>query len=222
MRAPVKPSHTHGPLPRCLAWTVVLGVAHFRVCTRLLHDLHRLPLHHRQLAAWCVAHAQRLRQCTFKVAPCLPAATSVTGNAKDIIGTFVGAIAFNDFKPTPYSVTGIAISFLGAAAFSGAKLAEMRSDAAKPIVQTAPEVGVKELSPREIDAIVSRSAVSPLSGARRNLVDSGSDGTLPAAHYQRQTAAESSGASHGNTSAGQGLPGGVTRRDAIIVASVGR
>lgn len=55
------------------------------------------------------------------------AATSVTGNAKDIIATFVGAIAFNDFTPTRYSVSGICISFAGAAAFSWYKLQEMRS-----------------------------------------------------------------------------------------------
>lgn len=160
------------------------------------------------------------------------AATSVTGNAKDIIGTFVGAIAFNDFKPTAYSVTGIAISFLGAAAFSGAKLAEMRSDAAKPMVQTAPEVDVNELSPRELDAFVSRSAASP--GGRRNLADSVSVDSLPVetvhtehdsvsrgGHYQRQTATESSAASHVITAGGQGpsLPGDVTRRGAIIVAA---
>lgn len=57
-------------------------------------------------------------------------ATSVTGNVKDILATFVGAAAFNDFTPTMYSVSGIAVSFVGAAIFSWAKLVEMQ--AAKP------------------------------------------------------------------------------------------
>ena len=49
----------------------------------------------------------------------------MTGNVKDILATAVGAFAFNDFNPTPFSVSGIAISFVGAAAFSLAKVKEM-------------------------------------------------------------------------------------------------
>jgi solute carrier family 35 protein len=56
-----------------------------------------------------------------------PLATSVTGNVKDIGGTFLGAMIFQDFVPTPAKVIGIIISFAGSAIFSWAKLAEVKS-----------------------------------------------------------------------------------------------
>ena len=59
-----------------------------------------------------------------------PLATSVTGNVKDIGGTFLGAMIFQDFVPTPAKVVGIIISFAGSAIFSWAKLAEVKSSSA--------------------------------------------------------------------------------------------
>ena len=68
-----------------------------------------------------------------------PLATSVTGNVKDIGATFLGAAIFRDFEPTLAKVVGIAISFVGSAVFSIAKLNEARGaldakggDSAKP------------------------------------------------------------------------------------------
>ena len=74
-------------------------------------------------------------------------ATSVTGNVKDILATFVGAAAFRDFIPTPYSVSGITVSFIGAAAFSWAKLSEMRaapttSGSAQELTPVSPSAGL--------------------------------------------------------------------------------
>lgn len=53
-----------------------------------------------------------------------PLVTSITGNAKDIVATVVGALLFGDFVPTAFNVSGISLSFLGAALFSYAKLKE--------------------------------------------------------------------------------------------------
>jgi len=55
-----------------------------------------------------------------------PLATSITGNVKDIFATFLGAAIFRDFTPTFPRVAGIAISFVGSAVFSLAKLREVR------------------------------------------------------------------------------------------------
>ena len=53
-----------------------------------------------------------------------PLATSVTGNAKDVVATVVAALIFRDFSPTWTSVGGIVLSFIGAGWFSYAKLVE--------------------------------------------------------------------------------------------------
>jgi hypothetical protein len=39
-------------------------------------------------------------------------------------------VAFNDFVPTAYSISGIGVSFVGATVFSAAKIQEMRAAAA--------------------------------------------------------------------------------------------
>lgn len=53
-----------------------------------------------------------------------PLVTSITGNAKDIVQTVLGAVLFNDFVPTPQNVAGILVSFCGAGYFSFIKLRE--------------------------------------------------------------------------------------------------
>jgi drug/metabolite transporter (DMT)-like permease len=78
-----------------------------------------------------------------------PLVTSITGNAKDILQTVLGALLFQDFTPTVKNVSGILISFAGAGFFSflklqdafakGAKEAEKKGDAA-----TAPQVELLE------------------------------------------------------------------------------
>jgi solute carrier family 35 len=56
-----------------------------------------------------------------------PTATSVTGNIKDIVSTFVGAFLFPGFVPTVASVSGLAMSFLGGGWFTFIKLQEAQS-----------------------------------------------------------------------------------------------
>ena len=53
-----------------------------------------------------------------------PLVTSITGNAKDIVQTILGAFLFNDFTPTIQNMAGILISFMGAGYFSYIKLRE--------------------------------------------------------------------------------------------------
>ena len=53
-----------------------------------------------------------------------PLVTSITGNAKDIVQTVLGALLFNDFTPTVQNIAGILISFVGAGYFSYIKLRE--------------------------------------------------------------------------------------------------
>ena len=51
-----------------------------------------------------------------------PLVTSITGNAKDILQTILGAALFHDFVPTVQNVAGILMSFAGAGLFTWAKL----------------------------------------------------------------------------------------------------
>ncbi len=51
-----------------------------------------------------------------------PLVTSITGNAKDILQTILGALLFPDFVPTVKNISGILISFTGAGLFSFIKL----------------------------------------------------------------------------------------------------
>jgi hypothetical protein len=53
-----------------------------------------------------------------------PTATSVTGNIKDIVSTFIGAVLFAGFKATTATVSGLGISFVGAGLYSYVKLTE--------------------------------------------------------------------------------------------------
>jgi len=53
-----------------------------------------------------------------------PTATSVTGNIKDIVTTFIGASLFEGFEPTLAKVLGLGISFVGGGWFSYLKLEE--------------------------------------------------------------------------------------------------
>jgi len=60
-----------------------------------------------------------------------PLVTSITGNAKDILQTVLGALLFNDFIPTVKNVSGILVSFLGAGLFSYLKLQDSLAKGAK-------------------------------------------------------------------------------------------
>ena len=51
-----------------------------------------------------------------------PVVTSVAGNMKDVISTFVGAILFPGFVATPRSVAGLAVAFSGTSLYTYAKL----------------------------------------------------------------------------------------------------
>lgn len=53
-----------------------------------------------------------------------PTATSVTGNIKDVVTTFIGASLFEGFDPTLAKVVGLGISFVGGGWFSYLKLEE--------------------------------------------------------------------------------------------------
>jgi len=59
-----------------------------------------------------------------------PLATSVTGNAKDVLTTALGWVLFPGFTPTAMSVSGLGVSFAGAFSFSYFNLQRAR-DAAK-------------------------------------------------------------------------------------------
>ncbi len=60
-----------------------------------------------------------------------PLVTSITGNAKDILQTVLGAVLFRDFTPTVKNVSGILISFTGAGLFSYIKLLDAFAKGAK-------------------------------------------------------------------------------------------
>jgi drug/metabolite transporter (DMT)-like permease len=51
-----------------------------------------------------------------------PLVTSITGNAKDVLQTVLGAVLFHDFVPTAQNVVGIVMSFCGAGLFTWTKL----------------------------------------------------------------------------------------------------
>jgi hypothetical protein len=59
-----------------------------------------------------------------------PLATSITGNAKDVVITIIGAIAFPGFKATATSVAGLILSFTGSGLYSYVNL--RKALAAKP------------------------------------------------------------------------------------------
>eukprot|EP00744_Colponema_vietnamica_P008014 GILI01011461.1.p1 GENE.GILI01011461.1~~GILI01011461.1.p1 ORF type:complete len:329 (-),score=18.11 GILI01011461.1:58-996(-) len=54
-----------------------------------------------------------------------PLATSVTGNIKDIVSTFLGFVLFSDVTPTFQNIFGLLISLSGAAYYSYLKLVEV-------------------------------------------------------------------------------------------------
>lgn len=82
-----------------------------------------------------------------------PLVTSITGNAKDIVQTILGAVLFHDFVPTLQNVAGILVSFAGAGYFSYIKLREAlvsgeREASKKADAAIAPPTPLKE----EVDA----------------------------------------------------------------------
>lgn len=61
-----------------------------------------------------------------------PMATSVTGNLKDVLTTSVGWMAFGHFNATPQAVTGLVLSFSGAALFSWQGLRKAQRQGVEP------------------------------------------------------------------------------------------
>jgi len=56
-----------------------------------------------------------------------PLATSITGQIKNVVTTFVGMIAFGDFVYTPLNAAGLSLGLLGSVLYSWLKLVESRS-----------------------------------------------------------------------------------------------
>ncbi len=67
-----------------------------------------------------------------------PLATAITGNVKDIAGTLIGWALFGGFVATVNSVTGLAVSFVGAALYSYVKLRGSLQAATGSTAATAP------------------------------------------------------------------------------------
>ena len=78
-----------------------------------------------------------------------PLATSITGNAKDVVGTLLGWVLFGGFVATTNSVTGLLLSFSGAAYYSYIKLAASQAPALPTSQHLAP---LKARSPLYADA----------------------------------------------------------------------
>jgi hypothetical protein len=76
-----------------------------------------------------------------------PLTTSMTGCAKDVVGTAVGAVLFGDFDFTPTSTSGLGLSFVGSFMYVWAGYTESR--AGKP---AAPGGGKAVESPRPAGA----------------------------------------------------------------------
>ncbi|KAF0687452.1 Aste57867_20816 [Aphanomyces stellatus] len=66
----------------------------------------------------CLLYQVAIHLCTVRTSPL---ATSVTGNVKDLASTLAGYLLFADVRPTLLNVVGVAVSFLGAYAFSFVK-----------------------------------------------------------------------------------------------------
>ena len=66
-----------------------------------------------------------------------PLVTSVTGNAKDIVQTVLGAVLFNDFVPTVQNVTGILVSFAGAGMYAFIMLRKALAEGAREVLKKA-------------------------------------------------------------------------------------
>jgi len=67
-----------------------------------------------------------------------PTVTSVTGNVKDVVSTYVGALLFPGFVPTVLKVGGLAVSFTGSAIFTYSKLTEAARPKAAVAVEPKP------------------------------------------------------------------------------------
>ena len=77
-----------------------------------------------------------------------PLVTSVTGNAKDIVQTLLGAILFNDFVPTIQNTVGILVSFGGAGMYAYTMLRKALADGAREASKKADEtVGTSATAP---------------------------------------------------------------------------
>lgn len=64
-----------------------------------------------------------------------PLVTSITGNAKDVVQTILGAVLFHDFTPTLQNVTGILVSFAGTGMFSYIKLRGALADGQREAIK---------------------------------------------------------------------------------------
>jgi predicted small secreted protein len=86
-----------------------------------------------------------------------PLATSVTGNAKDVVTTTLGWLLFPGFVATAKSVFGISVSFLGAFLYSYINLQKSRArDAALTVVKSTASaetpITIASITPQEVPA----------------------------------------------------------------------
>jgi solute carrier family 35 protein len=91
-----------------------------------------------------------------------PTITSITGNVKDVVTTFIGAALFDGFVPTPLKITGLAVSFGGGGWFSYLKLIEKSKPAAPELkdgaTATSDGAGSAERETEDETASLARSA----------------------------------------------------------------
>lgn len=79
-----------------------------------------------------------------------PLATSITGNAKDILTTLIGWLAFSGFVATFKSVGGIVLSFIGAFLYSYVNLMKQMK---KPVVVPAPAATVAAVAAKDVEGL---------------------------------------------------------------------
>jgi drug/metabolite transporter (DMT)-like permease len=77
-----------------------------------------------------------------------PLVTSITGNAKDVLQTMLGAVLFHDFVPTVQNVAGIVMSFCGAGLFTWTKLRDALAAGRREALKKA-DSAVAPLSPSD-------------------------------------------------------------------------
>ncbi|GLE00240.1 hypothetical protein PINS_up008967 [Pythium insidiosum] len=76
----------------------------------------------------CVLYQFAIMICTLRNSAL---ATSVTGNVKDLLSTVCGFVYFNDVQVRVPNVVGVAVSLLGAYAFSYVKYQALAKEAAR-------------------------------------------------------------------------------------------
>jgi hypothetical protein len=106
-----------------------------------------------------------------------PLTTSIAGNAKDVLTTVVGALLFPGFVATVQSVGGLALSFVGAFAYSAISALKLRSAAAAKAAaaSTAPAVDEEAgTGPAGGDAALDKDGGTAVVSASSSSTDAGS------------------------------------------------